>query len=45
MVYLTDQYSCGNLLRGVMGLSTKGRQAVLEYVHLLQLKEQSKNAD
>ena len=45
MVYLTDQYSCGNLLRGVMGLSTKGRQAVLEYVHFLQLKEQSKNAD
>ena len=45
MVYLTAQYSCGNLLRDVMGLSAKGRQAVLEYVHLLQLKEQSKNAD
>ena len=42
MVYLTAQYSCGNLLRDVMGLSAKGRQAVLEYVHLLQLKEQSK---
>ena len=27
------------------GDKLKGRQAVLEYVHLLQLKEQSKNAD
>ena len=43
MVYLTPHCTCGSLLRDILQLNSKDRQAVVEYVHLQKLKEQSEN--
>lgn len=39
-VYLTREYTCGQLLRDVLSLSEHGRSAVAEYVYLQKLREE-----